>query len=65
MTQKRDSSEPQWEIKVTFVPFKSGIDRDCAYRTWARLFLRAKEREIRERKKEPGEKESLSECAEV
>lgn len=42
------------EIEVSYVPFSSEKARDEAYDTHAKLFLRAKERELRQQKSSPG-----------
>ena len=53
MAQKKDSSKPQWKASVTFVPFESEGQRNQAYRTWVKLFLRGeKENDNGERKRE-------------
>ncbi|MEW6664166.1 MAG: hypothetical protein AB1512_02950 [Thermodesulfobacteriota bacterium] len=45
----RNGTMPEWKARVEFVPFPDETRRADAYRTWARLFLAAKRKEL-----EPG-----------
>ena len=45
-SHQKDKPKHQWKAVVTFVPFESKEQRDQAYRTWVRLFIKGKEREI-------------------
>ena len=43
MARKKDSPKPTGTAKVSFVPFESEMQRNKAYRTWVKLFLKGKE----------------------
>ena len=52
MAREKDSSKPEWKASVIFVPFESEGQRNQAYRTWVKLFLRGKKRITMERENE-------------
>ena len=52
MTRRKDSSKQQWTAKVTFVPFENEAQRNKAYQTWVKLFLRGKKKMTMERENE-------------
>ena len=48
----RNSRPYEFDIEVNYIPFPSEEKRQEAYYTHARLFLRAKERELQEKYRE-------------